>query len=131
MLELCTRNPNVNCRRLGALQCGPGLYNRDVIIDPGVIKNLRQLKRLSVSLHKVIESLLQRILAADLKIELCQARLLRQSLQFKISRADLCRVLEFVYLVANLAKEVWSPRDINRSRNNRGRPPGIGLRRIR
>ncbi len=41
MLELCARNANVDCRRLCALKCRPGLYNRDAIIDPGIIKNLR------------------------------------------------------------------------------------------
>ena len=77
MLVLRSRNSEIDCRRLRALQSCLCLDNGDLVANAGIIGSPHDFKCFLVDFHCFIEYLLQCILAANLKEELGQAGLLR------------------------------------------------------
>ena len=70
VLILRPQNAQVGQRGLGRLQSGPRFHDRELIADAGVVLGLGQVQRLLIVGDGLVEELDQRVLSADLEIEI-------------------------------------------------------------
>ena len=76
MLVLRPQNAQVGQRSLGRLQGGPRLDHGDLVADAGVVLCLGQIQRLLIFGDGLGVKVDQRVLSADLEVELGQISLL-------------------------------------------------------
>ena len=113
MFVLRTRQRDVYVSGLRCLERGPGFDDGDLIAGPGIVRTLRRIQRLLVGGDRLVENLLEHVLAANLKVIFGQTGLFGEFFEFQIGSAGLGGVLRFVHLVANLAPEIGRPGDID------------------
>src|SRR5258707_9380673 len=125
MIVLRARDAKVYGRRLSALKGAPCLDHRNVVVLSRAVERLSQCECLLIRIHRIVEDALECVLTPELKIELREARLLRQPFILEIRRTDLRRILLLMNLVPNLAPEVGLPGNLQREGPNRTGSPRV------
>ena len=111
---LRSRNSDIDCRGLRALQSCLRFDNGDLVSNASVVRRPYNFQCFLVGIHCVIEDLLQCVLAVNLKEVLGKAGLFSQPLILKIGSGQLRGILAGAHRVAHFPPEVRLPRHIGR-----------------